>query len=86
MAVVASDKTISPAKKKMTARARFMKVATKRHHGLLFYIFLLVAGSALWLKFALKGDKSGNPVYMPEYLRLFRGKKIVEDIDLQLDL
>ena len=67
-------------------KAKYMKDKVKRHHALLFYIFLMIAGSALWLKYALKGDRTGQPMYQPVYMQKFKdGKKIVEDVSVKVE-
>ena len=67
-------------------KAKYMKDKVKRHHALLFYIFLMIAGSALWLKYALKGDRTGQPMYQPVYLQTFgNGLKIVDGVSVNVE-
>ena len=41
----------------------------KTHLLLLLWVFLLLFGSSIWLKFALQGDKTGHPSVQPSWMR-----------------
>ena len=57
----------------------------KTHLTLLIYVFLMLAGSAIWLKYTLRGDRTGHPRSKPSWLRTFNGKPIVEGFSLDVD-
>ena len=42
----------------------------KTHLTLLIYVFLMLAGSAIWLKYTLRGDRTGHPRSQPSWLRM----------------
>ena len=45
----------------------------------------MLAGSAIWLKYTLRGDRTGHPRSKPSWLRTFNGKPIVEGFSLDVD-
>jgi hypothetical protein len=66
-------------------RAKYTKNRNKCHHALLLYVFLMIAGSALWLKYALKGDRTGQAMHLPSYLQRFGGKPIVGNFSIDVE-
>ena len=62
----------------------------KTHLTLLFWVFLMLFGSAVWLKFTLAGDTTGHPASKPLWLRTYDnihsgGGYIIEDLTLTPD-
>ena len=64
----------------------------KTHLTLLFWVFLMLFGSAVWLKFTLAGDTTGHPASKPLWLREYDflpgkpgGGFIIEDLEITPD-
>ncbi len=66
---------------------QFTRTKRKTHLQLLVYIFIMLCGSAIWLKMMLVGgSSSGLPMNMPMWMRTFDGKEIVQGLELDVDL
>ena len=54
----------------------------KTHLLLLFFIFLMLAGSSVWLKYTLAGDRTGQAVSKPLWLQEEPKDGIVHNLTL----
>ena len=57
----------------------------KTHVTLLIYVFILVVGSAVWLKLALNGDHTGAKLRRPAWAAGGRGDERASNIKLRLE-